>query len=176
MIILLVSIEIFTKSFPLCKYVNIEIFKIIDGDTISILLDYSISSHTDGKIICIQKKIEEKIRLFGIDCPEPDQLYGKEAKQYLSKLIKNKKVDINEIDRDYYCRPVALIYNKNVCVNEELIKNGLAWVYPKYCKKDFCKEWEKYQEIAKKKKLGLWSLKNPIPPWEFRRKKRQKRD
>lgn len=30
------------------------------------------------------------------------------------------------------------------------------------------------EAMAKEKKIGLWRDKNPVPPWEFRKRKREK--
>ena len=62
--------------------------------------------------------------------------------------------------------------SNNLCLNEELIKNGYAWVYKKYCKDDFCTKWLEYEQNAQVNKSGLWSGKNPVPPWEFRHQRK----
>ncbi len=58
---------------------------------------------------------------------------------------------------------------ESVNVNQELIKAGLAWQYRKYCKASFCNEWLKLEGKAKSAKVGLWSDKDPVPPWEWRK-------
>jgi micrococcal nuclease len=54
-------------------------------------------------------------------------------------------------------------------VNEELIRQGLAWVYNRYCKRPVCQGWKALEEEARKARRGLWSMPNPVAPWEFRR-------
>jgi hypothetical protein len=49
-----------------------------------------------------------------------------------------------------------------------LIESGMAWVYDQYCKMEECGNWNKAQERAKNKRVGVWSMKDPTPPWEFR--------
>lgn len=127
---------------------------------------------TDGDtIIVLQKNTQYKIRLYGIDTPEKYQDYGKKAKYFMSNLIFGKQVTVDAETTDRYGRIVGIVYNKDLCVNEEAVKNGLAWVYRNYCFKNFCNKWLKFEELARVNKLGLWSQKNPIPPWEFRRDK-----
>ena len=53
-------------------------------------------------------------------------------------------------------------------LNEEIVKAGFAWVYNKYCKKPICGQWKQYENTARGRKIGLWSMKNPVPPWEYR--------
>ena len=110
----------------------------------------------------------EKIRLYGIDTPEKRQAFGKKAKQFTSSMVYSKTVEVQPKDTDRYGRTVALINVGGQSLNEALIKDGLAWVYRKYCKETFCEDWLNFEIIARYGKIGLWSEPNPIPPWEFR--------
>ena len=125
---------------------------ISDGDTITVL--------HEGK--------GEKIRLYGIDCPERSQAFSKKAKQFTSQMVYGKTVDVETKDTDRYSRTVALIYIDGQSLNEALVKNGFAWVFRKYCKESFCEDWLNFEVVARYGKIGLWSEPDPIPPWEFR--------
>jgi len=70
---------------------------------------------------------------------------------------------------DRYGRTVAFVKVENVRVNEELIKEGLAWIYVRYCKLPLCAEWQTLQLAAQNQKRGLWGHSGEIPPWEYRR-------
>jgi micrococcal nuclease len=134
-----------------------KVIGVADGDTITVLRD----------------KQPQKIRLYGIDCPEKRQPFGKRAKQFTSNLVFGKVVDIEPIATDRYGRTVAFVRVENITVNEELIKEGLGWVYVRYCKLPLCAEWQNLEDAAHAEKRGLWSDSNHIPPWEFRRQKRK---
>ena len=134
-----------------------KVIGVADGDTITVLND----------------KHPVKIRLYGIDCPEKRQLFGKRAKQFTSDLVFGKDVDIEPIAIDRYGRTVAFVRVENVTVNEELIKEGLAWVYVRYCKLPSCVEWQSLELAAQTEKRGLWGDSNHIAPWEYRRQKRK---
>ena len=134
-----------------------KVIGVADGDTITVLND----------------KHPVKIRLYGIDCPEKRQLFGKRAKQFTSDLVSGKDVDIEPIAIDRYGRTVAFVRVENVTVNEELIKEGLAWVYVRYCKLPSCVEWQSLELAAQTEKRGLWGDSNHIAPWEYRRQKRK---
>jgi len=54
-----------------------------------------------------------------------------------------------EYDVDRYGRIVGMVYVGNLCVNEQLVKNGLAWVYRRYCKIPMCSEWLELEMLAK---------------------------
>ena len=134
-----------------------KVIGVADGDTITVLRD----------------KQPQKIRLYGIDCPEKRQPFGKRAKQFTSKLVFGKLVDIEPVTVDRYGRTVAFVRVENTSVNEELIKGGLAWVYSRYCKLPLCARWQSLEVEARIRKRGLWGDSNHIPPWEFRRQKKQ---
>lgn len=125
---------------------------ISDGDTFTMLIE----------------KEQIKVRLYGIDCPEKKQDHGQAAKQKLSDLIFGKQVRTVKKDTDRYGRTVALVYDEqDNCINEEMLKTGLAWHYTKY---DTNPVWQEMEEEARRNKLGLWSKTDPTPPWEWRRK------
>lgn len=56
-------------------------------------------------------------------------------------------------------------------LNEELIRQGHAWVYPQYCKQDFCSDWQGLEEEAREDRAGLWFSDNVVAPWEWRKVK-----
>jgi len=132
-----------------------EVVGVADGDTITAL--------NNGK--------RERIRLYGIDTPEKRQAFGKKAKQFTSSMVFGKTVEVKIKDIDRYGRTVGLVYVDGQSLNEALVKVGYAWVYRRYCKEDFCKDWLSFEGVARDGKIGLWSEPNPLPPWDFRHKK-----
>lgn len=60
-------------------------------------------------------------------------------------------------------------------VELEMIVNGLAWVVERYAF-DRENEYFKAQECARQRRRGLWSVNNPEPPWNFKRRQRRSRD
>jgi endonuclease YncB( thermonuclease family) len=132
-----------------------KVVSVADGDTITVL-DSSKSQH--------------KIRVYGVDCPESHQDYGQKAKQFTSDLVFGKTIEVKVMDTDRYGRTVGIVNVDGKCLNEELVKNGMAWFYGQYCKASFCSQWNQYHEEARSGKIGLWSMQNHIPPWEFRSK------
>jgi micrococcal nuclease len=132
---------------------------------------------TDGTYVTVTHDGKgERIRLYGIDCPEKRQEFSQEAKKFTSDMVLRKVVEVEPVvvdhkgrTKDQYGRTVALVYmDKFICLNEELIKSGLAWVSTQSCTRPECKAWKESEKQAKRKQLGLWSMSNPIPPWEFR--------
>ena len=136
-----------------------EVVGIADGDTITVLNSKTLK--------------DVKIRLYGIDTPERGQAFSKRARQFTSKLVYGKVVEVKVMATDRYGRTVAMIYADKTLLNEELVKTGLAWVYWQYCHHPICESWKGLQIGARMDKRGLWADPNRIPPWEFRRKKKK---
>ena len=130
-------------------------------------------SVTDGDTIKVYnaEKGQVKIRLYGIDSPEKGQPYGQVAGKYLASLIAGSIVDIESVDTDRYGRTVGIVSDSEKNINQEMVRAGYAWVYRKYCDKEFCDFWLALEKDAKAIKMGLWQEPNPIPPWEWRRRK-----
>jgi endonuclease YncB( thermonuclease family) len=128
---------------------------------------------SDGDIIKVMQAHKQvKVRLYGIDCPEKGQPFTRKAKQFTSDMVLGKIVEVHRMDTDKYGRTVALVALDKKLLNEELLKAGLAWVYTFYCTEPICESWKSFQLRARFDKKGIWSEPDPIPPWEFRRKKR----
>jgi micrococcal nuclease len=90
-----------------------------DGDTITVLVESS---------TC-------KVRLANIDCPEKKQAFGQQAKLFTSNLCFKKRVEIEYSKKDKYSRIIGFVrLPDGRILNEELLKNGYAWCYTKYCK------------------------------------------
>lgn len=114
-----------------------KVTRITDGDTI---------------VILTENKEQVKVRLDGIDCPESSQDFGSRAKQSTSDLCFNKEVRIEKTGEDRYGRTLGYVYVDDVCVNKELLKQGMAWHY-KYFNKD--PELARLEIEARKAKLGI---------------------
>jgi endonuclease YncB( thermonuclease family) len=124
-------------------------------------------SVAEGSITILE---QHKIRLSDIDTPERKQPFGTRAKQALSELAFGKHARVAEVTKDRYGRIVGRVYVDGLDVNAVLVRGGYAWVYRKYSQDG---ELLKLEAQAKEKGLGLWADPNPIPPWEWRRGKRQ---
>ena len=132
---------------------------------------YKVSKISDGDTFYVKTENSEKfkIRLIGIDAPESynvgkkfrKEYFGKEAKVFVTNLLKNKKVkltfDVQKIDR--YGRILAYVYLENgVFLNQYLVENGFAVVatFPPNVK--FVEIFTKAEKLARNKKFGLWNM------------------
>ncbi len=150
---------------------------------LALLLSPAITFAWTGKVISIQDadtitvltddRQQVRIRLYGIDAPEGGQAYGKKATQYVKRLLADRPVvEIDTKDTDRYGRTVAVVFlpdGRNL--NEEIVGAGYAWVFTRYCKEvPMCVSWGLLQHEAMEARRGLWMDKEPVPPWEWRRK------
>lgn len=137
------------------NYITGRVIKVADGDTFTILT--------------IDKK-QVRIRLYGIDAPEKGQDYGTKSRLFVNELIYNKHVIIQSKGIDRYNRMLGIVWVDDINLNEELLKNGLAWHYKHF---DKSKRYSDLEAKARKEKLNIWSLNNPIEPYEFRKAKKR---
>ena len=130
-----------------------KVVKVSDGDTITILAS---------------DKTQHKIRLNDIDAPEKKQAFGNKSKDNLAKYIAGKTVTVEYQKKDKYKRVLGTIYYNNTDINLQQVKDGYAWVYKKYSNNQ---TYYKAEKLARDKRVGLWIDKNPLEPWEFRKKR-----
>jgi micrococcal nuclease len=105
---------------PASDLVEAQVTRVVDGDTIHVLIDGA----------------EYRLRYIGIDTPETKhptlgvEPFGPEASQANSELVEGKTVwlekDVSETDR--YGRLLRYVYVDDLMVNEELLRRGLARV------------------------------------------------
>lgn len=126
----------------------------------------AVSEVVDGDTFIIEQSgIPMQIDLESIDAPELNQHYGQEAKDFLSQLILNKNVKIKTVKTVDYRHVTAFVTLEDLDVNKTLVKSGLAWYDAKNGYDSLLKT---TQNEAKKLKLGLWSQKSPVAPWDYR--------
>ncbi|MCV6825533.1 MULTISPECIES: thermonuclease family protein [Halocynthiibacter] len=84
----------------------------------------------DGDTIVIQKT---QIRLFGIDAPEINHPYGKQAKWALVKMCKGQEIRAELVEADAYGRTVAkCALPDGRDLSAEMVKQGLAIDWAKF--------------------------------------------
>ncbi|UUZ67376.1 thermonuclease family protein [Polaromonas sp. P2-4] len=133
---------------------------VADGDTVTVL---------DAD------KVQHKIRLSGIDAPEKKQDFGNSSKESLSDLVFSKAVTVETDKKDRYGREVGKVLVNGVDVNLEQVQRGFAWHYKAYEREQSANDRKLYdfaESEAKTARRGLWRDVHPVPPWEYRKAKR----
>ena len=147
-----------------------KVVAVADGDTITVL----------------RGREQVKIRLAGIDAPEKKQAFGNVAKERMSELVLGKEVRVDDRKKDRYGRTVGRVWvaipeckvsdcPKTLDVGMALLTVGLAWHYKKYEMEQPEGERGQYsfaENEARAKRVGLWQDGKPVPPWEWRHRKK----
>jgi micrococcal nuclease len=113
--------------------------KIVDGDTFRL---------ANG----------DMVRLIGIDAPELSQPGGEMSREYLAHLILGKPITLERgyEDRDKYNRLLRFVYTGDLCINEEIIRQGYAEA--RYLPENPIREYYLQLETeAETAQAGLWS-------------------
>lgn len=118
------------------------------------------------------QKSSVEIRLEGIDAPERGQAFADEAKEALTRLCLGRTVRVEGKEIDIHGRLVARVRVGGRDLSYVLAAAGLAWHYERYSDDEALAS---AQRSARGARRGLWSLPDPVPPWEARARERQSR-
>lgn len=146
----------FTSFDATAQVIKGKLGYVIDGDSFYMVQD-------NGRRI--------RIRISGIDSPENEQAYGKEATAFLTDLMKDKELVVTPDAADRQGRTVAHVTVEGKDVAAEMIRNGYSWHYKKYSTDQ---ELAKLETEAKAKKLALWKDSAPVAPWTYRGQQEKK--
>ncbi len=118
----------------------------------------------DGESLIVKIKGRKKtVRLIGISAPEVDQQFGKEAREYLARMVQGKAVSIlyDGFDTPRKKEIIAQVSTQKG-INEEMLRAGLARFKRPSMKDDDYLDWyreckyQKAEEEARVEKRGLW--------------------
>lgn len=129
--------------------------RIIDGDSLIV--------YVGGRQL--------EVRLWGIDSPEYDQPGSQMSAAALQRLTSAKTVRLHIRYQDRFGRSVAELFQAGSSINEQMVSGGYSWVHPYFCKGSVCRSWKRLEEEAQRKGSGIWSLDNPIPPWQWKKRR-----
>ena len=132
-----------------------------------------VTVHEGDRVTIRHDGRSETIYLKDIDCPDPKQPYGKQAKHVTAALVGNRDVVVRALTRNKQgptSAEVLLPNGKNV--GRELVKEGLAWSKGSGSGDPSFRDLE---ELARAEHRGLLSDPNPVPPWKWKATKRTSR-
>ncbi|KAE8145344.1 putative endonuclease lcl3 [Aspergillus avenaceus] len=131
------------------------------------------------KVPTSKKELKDKtisVRLAGVDAPErahfgkPEQPYAREAHEWLTSYVLNRRVRVLVHRQDQYQRVVASAYVRRALdflpfrqrdISFEMLRRGLATVYEAKAGSEFGgpdleAKYRKAESLAKQKGTGLW--------------------
>ncbi|PKM93299.1 MAG: nuclease [Firmicutes bacterium HGW-Firmicutes-1] len=136
------------------SYDMAEVLKVIDGDTIEVL----ISGH------------KEQIRFIGVNCPELNDHYSEEAKRFTSNELLGKIVYMEKdtIDKDHYNRLLRYVWtripsseddNITEMFNVKLLSEGYASILKIAPNDKYAAQFQTIEKESQEKNKGIWELK-----------------
>ncbi|EBC1886537.1 thermonuclease family protein [Salmonella enterica] len=156
------AVAILVCSIPAWADFRGEVVRVLDGDTIDVLID--------------RKTV--RVRLADIDAPERGQAFGSRARQRLADLTFRQHVEVIEQDTDRYGRILGVVFvavrypdnpaPQQANVNALMVREGLAWAY-RYRGQPTSPQMFELEQQARRQKIGLWSDPTAQEPWKWRR-------
>lgn len=158
MVVLASVLVLLLSAVPLPQSFRARVVSIADGDTFTVLF----------------QRQQIRIRLHGIDCPEPGQPFYRRATQRTADLAFGKTVTIEPRSRDRYGRLVAsVLLPDGRSLSHILVAEGFAWHYRQYAPHDATLA--RLEQSARAARRGLWQDPSPVPPWQWRKARRSAR-
>ena len=140
---------------------------------LSATLPGQVSRIVDGdRIVVTSQGNDYRIRLGGLDAPELNQPWGVAAAQTLRRRLAGRfvVVDWSGTDRSQYRTGVVRLNGEDQ--NLYMLDQGLAWYDPRYrIPQDEAgrRRYAAAEHEAREAGRGLWSDRDPMPPWDWRR-------
>ena len=142
---------VFTEVSPKETSPLYEVTRVVDGDTIDVLLD--------GKV--------ERLRLIGINTPEtvdprkPVECFGREAKEKAESILSGRRIELEseplQDERDKYGRLLRYVFLEDgTNFNLLMIREGYAYEYTYDLPYKYQTEFKQAQKYAEGNELGLW--------------------
>ena len=100
----------------------------------------------------------DKVRVYGIDCPELGQPCGEEARGLAQHVLDGKTVEIVPAQKGRsYRREVGgiVLVSDMLVIQDALVSAGLAWVDDRFCKLPVCDLW-RLHHTSPKRRAGGW--------------------
>ncbi|MEY3670248.1 MAG: hypothetical protein RL258_1644 [Pseudomonadota bacterium] len=119
-----------------------------------------------------------KMRIAGIDAPEKSQPFADPARDRLSALLQKGPLEVAILKKDVYGRWLASIRVADKDLGQQLLEEGHVWFFRRY-QSDLTNEqrglYDRAEKMARDAGRGLWAEATPLPPWEFRQRRREAR-
>lgn len=148
---------------------NVQVVSITDGDDLVVRVDEPNWPEVDDTRL--------RVRLWGIDAPEWNQPYGRDAQAELERLCSGSEVfGLQVVERDAYRRYVGILRlhpgnvatSKGDTVNRRMVASGLAYWYRHYAEGETI-GLRTAEADAKRARRGVWSdQEGGVRPWVLR--------
>lgn len=108
-----------------------------------------------------------RVQLYGIDTPEIEQPFGREAIHYVSERVLRDTVVVTVKEKEGDNRLSGIVETADgSSLNDDLLREGLAWWHNR--KAPDAAHLQTLEQRAQRENRGIWSQYHPIAPWEWR--------
>ncbi len=121
----------------------------------------------DGDTVVVQVGHDEfTLDLYGIDCPEIGQRFGRVAAQYVDANLLGTSLTLSLAQSESTNRIQGRLFdNDGEDIQLRMLSLGLAWTAPYIF--DGKLRYQREQHNAKQSRKGLWVETGQVPPWQF---------
>jgi endonuclease YncB( thermonuclease family) len=103
------------------------------------------------------------------------QPFGSAAKEALSSIVFDRRVEARCWKRDRYGREICSVFVGTRDAGLAMIRDGYAWHYKAFegeQSPDERADYARGEEEARSARRGLWRDAAPVPPWDWRKERR----
>lgn len=129
----------------------------LEGRVVAIIDGDSIKFSTGDDIL--------RVELAGIDAPEIGQSFSDTSIFYLKDLIDGRHVRIEVLGTNDYGDIIGEVFLNQLPINRLMLTEGYAWATRGKFRN---RSWDSLESLARNKRMGLWRMDNPVPPWSYR--------
>ncbi len=123
-------------------------------DSVRSLEGVIIKVESAGEFVLWTKEGIYPFILYGVDLPDPASPKGREAKKKASELIFNKLLYVHLMEADSG-KASGIVVVRGECMNETLVREGVASVADSCTAKRDCALWRKAEQKARTEKAGF---------------------
>lgn len=113
-----------------------------------------------------------RIRILGIDAPEPGQPVGDLARQHLAQFLLEKTVTVAVTGVNSNGESNARVFSGEIDLGLQMVRDGAAWVDAEDSAKSLDEQtlraYQEMERMARQERRGIWQEDNPTPPWIYR--------
>jgi endonuclease YncB( thermonuclease family) len=165
---LLAILLLASASCPACaarpEEMPARVVSVTDGDTVKV----EVGEAGERRIL--------KVRLLNIDSPEEGQSHYVQARLFASELVNGKTISLRLTGGRTYDRVVGTVrLPDGRDLGQEMVRGGYAWAgySPSTRREKGARGLLTLEEEARRARRGLWTATDPLPPWEFRQRRRE---
>ncbi len=106
-----------------------------------------------------------KVNLYGVVSPSPGAPQAEKARAFLEQIAFGRMVTVEAVAPFSPRVLYAFVQLGDQNLNEEMIRQGLAWVNQEACAMEICQRWKTLQEEAKAPNVASGAIHPRLPSW-----------